>query len=164
MTPWGSGNLYLDWNLGDTVDRRRLPRQRVLEGASVMLIGEVAKVAGMTPKTLRFYEEQGLLPPAQRGPNGYRQYGDDSVARLDFIARGRAAGLSVSQIRNILAVGEPGNAPCAHVQDILAGQLAELDQKIAELTALRAAVAASYEAVAAGNPAACDQSRVCSYL
>lgn len=129
-----------------------------------MLIGEIAKAAGMTPKTLRFYEEQGLLPPAQRGTNGYRQYNDDSVARLDFIARGRAAGLSVSQIRNILAVKEPGNAPCAHVQDILAGQLAELDLKIAELTALRAGVAASYEAVAAGNPAACDQSRVCSYL
>lgn len=129
-----------------------------------MLIGEAAKAAGMTPKTLRFYEEQGLLPRAQRGPNGYRQYGDDSAARLDFIARGRAAGLSVSQIRNILAVSEPGNAPCAHVRDMLAGQLTELDLKIEELTALRAGVAASYEAVAAGNPAACDQSRVCSYL
>jgi MerR family transcriptional regulator, copper efflux regulator len=129
-----------------------------------MLIGEVAKAAGMTPKTLRFYEEQGLLPPAQRGSNGYRQYGDDSVDRLDFIARGRAAGLSVSQIRGILAVREPGNAPCAHVRDVLAGQLAELDLKIAALSALRAGVAASYQAVATGDPARCDPSRVCSYL
>lgn len=129
-----------------------------------MLIGEVAKATGMTPKTLRFYEEQGLLPPAQRRSNGYRQYGDDSVARLNFIARGRAAGLSVSQIRSILALREKGNAPCAHVRDILAGQLAGLDLKIAELTALRACVAASYEAVAAGDPASCDQSRICSYL
>lgn len=129
-----------------------------------MLIGEVASAVGMTPKTLRFYEEQGLLPPAERSPNGYRQYGEDSVARLDFIARGRAAGLSVSQIRNILAVSEPDNAPCAHVRDVLAGQLADLDLKIAQLTALRAGVAASYEAVAAGDPAACDQSKVCSYL
>lgn len=129
-----------------------------------MLIGEVAKIAGMTPKTLRFYEDQGLIPPARRGPNGYRQYGGDSIARLDFIARGRAAGLSVNQIRSILAVQEPGNAPCTHVRDVLAGQLAELDLKIAELTALRAGMAASYEAVAAGDPAACDQSRICSYL
>lgn len=129
-----------------------------------MLIGEAAAAAGMTPKTLRFYEEQGLLPPARRGPNGYRQYGEDSVARLDFIARGRTAGLSVAQIRSILAVREPGTAPCAHVRDVLAGQLAELDLKIAELTALRAGVAASYAAVAAGDPAACDQSRICSYL
>lgn len=129
-----------------------------------MLIGEVAKAAGMTPKTLRFYEEQGLLPPAQRAPNGYRQYGDDSLARLDFIARGRAAGLSVGQIRTILAVREPGNAPCTHVRDTLAGQLAELDHKIAELTSLRASVAASYVAVAAGDPELCDRSRVCSYL
>lgn len=129
-----------------------------------MLIGEAAAAAGMTPKTLRFYEEQGLLPPARRGPNGYRQYGEDSVARLDFIARGRTAGLSVAQIQSILAVREPGTAPCAHVRDVLAGQLAELDLKIAELTALRAGVAASYAAVAAGDPAACDQSRICSYL
>lgn len=129
-----------------------------------MLIGEVASAAGMTPKSLRFYEGQGLLPPAKRSPNGYRQYGEDSLARLDFIARGRAAGLSVSQIRNILAVSEPGSAPCAHVKDVLAGQLADLDLKIAQLTALRAGVAASYDAVAAGDPAACDQSKVCSYL
>lgn len=129
-----------------------------------MLIGEVASAAGMSSKTLRFYEEQGLLPPARRSANGYRQYSDDTLARLDFIARGRAAGLSLSQIRNILAVSEPGDAPCAHVKDVLAGQLAELDLKIAELTTLRAGVAASYDAVAAGSPAACDQSKVCSYL
>lgn len=129
-----------------------------------MLIGEVASAAGMSSKTLRFYEEQGLLPPARRSANGYRQYSGDTLARLDFIARGRAAGLSLSQIRNILAVSEPGDAPCAHVKDVLAGQLAELDLKIAELTTLRAGVAASYDAVAAGSPAACDQSKVCSYL
>ena len=129
-----------------------------------MLIGEVASAAGMSSKTLRFYEEQGLLPPARRSANGYRQYSDGTLARLDFIARGRAAGLSLSQIRNILAVSEPGDAPCAHVKDVLAGQLAELDLKIAELTTLRAGVAASYDAVAAGSPAACDQSKVCSYL
>ena len=129
-----------------------------------MLIGEVASAAWMSSKTLRFYEEQGLLPPARRSANGYRQYSDDTLARLDFIARGRAAGLSVSQIRTILAVSEPGDAPCAHVKDVLAGQLAELDLKIAELTTLRAGVAASYDAVAAGSPAACDQSKVCSYL
>ncbi|MFC8411788.1 heavy metal-responsive transcriptional regulator [Arthrobacter sp. NPDC057259] len=129
-----------------------------------MRIGEVAKTVGMTPKTLRFYEEQGLLPPAPRGTNGYRHYDADSLDRLDFIVRGRAAGLSVNQIRSILAVREPGSAPCAHVRDILAGQLAELDSRIAELTALRAGVAASYQVVAAGDPAACDQSRICSYL
>ena len=105
-----------------------------------------------------------MLPPARRSANGYRQYSGDTLARLDFIARGRAAGLSLSQIRNILAVSEPGDAPCAHVKDVLAGQLAELDLKIAELTTLRAGVAASYDAVAAGSPAACDQSKVCSYL
>lgn len=129
-----------------------------------MRIGEVARAVGMTPKTLRFYEEQGLLPPARRSANGYRQYDEGSVNRLDFIARSRVAGLSIHQIRSILAILEPGSAPCTHVGDILADQLAELDLKIAELTALRVRVAASYESVASGDPAACDQSRICSYL
>jgi DNA-binding transcriptional MerR regulator len=129
-----------------------------------MLIGEVAAASGMTRKALRFYEEQGLLPPAERAANGYRQYGEDALGRLDFIIRCRTAGLTVSQIRNILAVRDPGHAPCAHVRDVLADQLTRLDRQIAELTALRAVVAASYAAVAAGDPSECDTGRICSYL
>ncbi|HEY1157752.1 MAG TPA: heavy metal-responsive transcriptional regulator [Arthrobacter sp.] len=129
-----------------------------------MYIGEAAKAAGMTPKTLRFYGEQGLLPAAGRGANGYRQYSEDSLARLDFIARGRAAGLSVNQIRTIIALREPETAPCAHVREVLAAQLDDLDRRIAGLTAVRAGMAASYEAVAAGSPDDCDPAKVCSYL
>lgn len=129
-----------------------------------MLIGEIARVTGLTTKTLRFYEGEGLLPPARRAANGYREYDAASIDRLDFIARARAAGLSIAQIRRILAMREPGHAPCLHVRDVLAGQLAELDQKIRELTSLRAAVESSLATVASGDPADCDPSKVCSYL
>ena len=57
----------------------------------MMRIGEAAAAAGMTTKTLRFYEDSGLLPAAKRSSNGYRDYTEDSVARLEFIRRGRAA-------------------------------------------------------------------------
>ncbi len=59
-----------------------------------MRIGELAAATGTTTKTLRFYEDAGLLHPAGRTPTGYRQYSEDAVARLDFIRRGRSAGLT----------------------------------------------------------------------
>lgn len=129
-----------------------------------MLIGNAAAAAGVSTKAVRFYEEQGLLPTPERSANGYRKYAPDTVGRLDFIRRGRAAGLSVAQLRHILSVRDPGNAPCSHVRDALAGQLAALDAQIAELTTLRTLMAESHAAVEAGDPAACDTGKVCSYL
>lgn len=130
----------------------------------MMRIGEAAAEAGMTPKALRFYEDRGLLPHTGREPNGYRVYGPETVKRLEFIRRGRAAGLTLAQIGGILAVHDRGNAPCTHVQDALASQLESLDAQIAELTELRAAVAGTLASVAVGSPTACDRDEICSYL
>lgn len=130
----------------------------------MMRIGEAAAAAGLTAKTLRFYENRGLLPAAERAPNGYRDYAQETVSRLEFIRRGRSAGLSLAQIGDVLSVRDLGQAPCVHVRDLLAKQLTDLDAQIAELTALRATVAEFREAVAAGDPAACDPERICSYL
>jgi DNA-binding transcriptional MerR regulator len=127
-------------------------------------IGEAAQTAGMTSKTLRFYEENGLLPAAERTSNGYRDYPDETIVRLDFIRRGRAAGLALAQIREILRLHDAGHAPCTHVRDLLADQLASLDARIAELVALRATVAGYHSAAAAADPDACDAGRICSYL
>lgn len=129
-----------------------------------MRIGEAAAAAGMTTKTLRFYEQQGLVPLPERSSNGYRDYPPDVVARLDFIRRGKLAGLSLTEIRDILQVRDAGEAPCIHVADHLARQLASLDDQIAELTALRAVVADLHGTVARGDPGRCDPDRICSYL
>ncbi|ACL42460.1 heavy metal-responsive transcriptional regulator [Pseudarthrobacter chlorophenolicus] len=129
-----------------------------------MRIGEAAAAAGMTTKTLRFYEDRGLLPPAHRATNGYRDYGGEAITRLEFIRRGRAAGLTLAQISDILTVRDHGTAPCTHVRDLLARQLADLDAQIAELTALRAAVAEFHDTAAAGDPRKCDPDQICSYL
>lgn len=129
-----------------------------------MRIGEAAAAAGMTTKALRFYEQQGLLPPAERSANGYRDYPPETVARLQFIRRSKVAGLALAEIRDILRVHDAGQVPCAHVVDQLAQQLAALDEQIAELVALRATVAEYYQAAAAGDPAQCDAERICSYL
>lgn len=127
-------------------------------------IGEAARAAGMTSKALRFYEEFGLLPATERTANGYRHYTGETINRLDFIRRGRAAGLALTQIREILILRDAGRAPCTHVRDLLAGQLAGLDAQIAELVALRATVAEYHAVAAAADPDACDADRICSYL
>ncbi|MHA7176904.1 heavy metal-responsive transcriptional regulator [Arthrobacter sp. Sr24] len=129
-----------------------------------MRIGEIAAATGLTAKTLRFYEDRGLLPAPDRAPNGYRDYAQESVNRLEFIRRGRAAGLTLSQIGGILAVRDVGQTPCNHVRDLLGKQLDDLDARIAELTALRATVAEIHDVAATGDPATCDPDYICSYL
>lgn len=129
-----------------------------------MRIGEAAEAAGLTAKTLRFYEDRGLLPEPDRSANGYRDYGTETVTRLEFIRRSRTAGLTLNQISEILRIRDTGQAPCAHVHELLAAQLTDLDQRIAELVALRSAVADFHEAAATADPAACDPEQICSYL
>jgi DNA-binding transcriptional MerR regulator len=129
-----------------------------------MQIGALAAASGTTTKTLRFYEGAGLLPPAPRTPSGYRDYSPDTVARLDFIRRGRAGGLTLAQIRRILDIRDAGTAPCRHVHELLTARVAELDRQIADLTALRTAVATLRNAAATGDPSHCDPATVCEYL
>jgi len=87
-----------------------------------------------------------------------------TVGRLDFIHRGRIAGLTLDQIRDILRVRDPGDAPCIHVRDLLTKQLTDLDRQIAELVALRSAVADYHGNVAVADPVDCDPDLICSYL
>ena len=105
-----------------------------------------------------------FFPPAERSANGYREYADDTVSRLEFIRRSHVAGLSLAQIQGILRIRDSGATPCAHVSDVLARQLMDLDRQIAEITALRETVAGYHAAGAAADPAGCDPDRICSYL
>lgn len=102
-----------------------------------MRIGQLAEATGTTTKTLRFYEESGLLPPTERLASGYRDYAEEAVGRVGFIHRGQAAGLTLAQIRQILKIREHGQTPCSHVQGLLGERLRELDAQISELLALR---------------------------
>lgn len=129
-----------------------------------MRIGELAAATGTTTKQLRFYEDSGLLPPAERTSGGYRDYNDDAVDRLDFIRRGRAAGLTLKQIREVIDIRDTGTAPCAHVQELLDVRLTDLDRQIADLQALRESVAHLRDGAAHANPADCHAEEVCRYL
>lgn len=129
-----------------------------------MRIGEAAAATGLTTKTIRFYEGRGLLPPAERAANGYRDYAHDTLSRLEFIRRSQVAGLTLAQIQDILRIRDAGSTPCSHVRDVLARQLTDLDRQIAEITALRATVAQYHAAAEAADPESCDPERICSFL
>lgn len=102
-----------------------------------MRIGQLAKCAGINPRTLRYYERIGLLAPSSRTDAGYRIYTRDDADRLSFIRRAQATGLSLAEIADIISVLEGGAAPCRHVRNLSETKVVEIDDRIAELQVLR---------------------------
>jgi MerR family transcriptional regulator, copper efflux regulator len=104
-----------------------------------LTIGALARITGIAAKTIRFYEEIGLLPPARRTANRYRRYGQADVNRLVLLRRIRLLGVPLPEAKPLLA--EADDARCADVQrELLAlvdARLAALDRELAELHALR---------------------------
>jgi DNA-binding transcriptional MerR regulator len=98
-----------------------------------MKIGELARRTGTTTKTIRFYEQAGLLPAPSRTNAGYRDYGPEVVDRLDFVRRAQSAGLSLRDIRQVLAIADRGDAPCEHVVSVLQARLDQVRATLAEL-------------------------------
>ena len=129
-----------------------------------MRIGELADAAGTTAKTLRFYEDQGLLPPAGRTPSGYRNYTAETIARIDFIHRGQAAGLTLAQIQQILHIRDHGQAHCSHVRDLLDARLTDIDQQLRQLHDLRDTLAGLRDQAEHVEPDTCSSDQVCRYL
>lgn len=102
-----------------------------------MLIGETADEIGINPKTVRYYESIGLIPEAERTDAGYRDYGPEDVERLRFIRAGQRLGLSLDDIREVLAVRERGEQPCTYVVEVVRRRTEEIDRQVRELLALR---------------------------
>ena len=113
-------------------------------------VAELAEAVGVRPDTIRYYERAGLLPPPDRSPAGYRQYGVVAVDRLRFIQGAQRLGLRLADIRTLLAVRDTGVCPCEPAEQLLQRRIAEVDAEISRLTTLRHEMAA----MAAALPAA----------
>lgn len=129
-----------------------------------MRIGELARRAGTTTKTLRFYEQAGLLPEPDRTPSGYRDYDPAVLDRLAFVKAAQAAGLTLAEIREIVAIREAQGPPCEHVAGLLDAHAADLDQRINELTDLRHEVERLRARARDLDPAACGAAVVCHVI
>ncbi len=104
-----------------------------------MNIGEASRLSGLPPKTIRYYEEVGLLAPARAG-NGYRDYRERDVHLLRFLQRSRSLGFSIEEARKLLALYDDGGRQSADVRAMASGRIAEIDRKIAELKSLKRAL------------------------
>lgn len=101
-------------------------------------ISEVAERTGLPTSTIRYYESAGLIEPAERGPNGYRRYGETDVERLAFIAGAKRLNLGLAEVRQLVAARESNL--CEHVQHdmrtVVEMRLTETRAQIAELARL----------------------------
>ncbi len=110
-----------------------------------LLIGEAARLAGLNPKTIRFYEEIGLIAPTGRTTSGYRLFDEEAVSRLGFIKKAQALGFTLTEIGEILALRDGGAMPCDHVEIEVNRKVAAIEERIAELARLKASLEALLE-------------------
>lgn len=129
-----------------------------------MLIGEASERCGVPTKTLRYYEEIGLLDRPERSPSGYRHYDDEVLERVAFIRSSQALGFSLGEIRSIIALRDQGEAPCGHVLELVQRRSREIDQTIRDLRALKAELARLVARAGHLDPVDCDASRVCHLI
>ncbi|MDP2697738.1 Cu(I)-responsive transcriptional regulator [Thalassospira sp.] len=101
-----------------------------------MNISEASRICGLPAKTIRYYEEIGLIMPG-RLANGYRDYGDTDLHKLGFLQRSRGLGFSVEDCRMLLSLYEDRNRASGDVKKLAQDHLTEIDRKIAELKGLR---------------------------
>lgn len=121
----------------------------------VLTIGQLAKAAGVTTPTIRYYEEIGLLPKPGRSAAGQRLYAESELERLTFIRRCRDFGFSIDQVRILAGLSISAEQDCSQVRDMAHAHLGEVRRKLAELRALEASLKAfanQCDTVCAGGP------------
>ena len=129
-----------------------------------MRIGELAEQAGVSTKTVRYYESIGLVPDAPRTRSGYREYEADAVERLRFIRDAQTAGLSLTEIASILELKDRGEGSCEHTRDLVHRHLAEIDEQIERLHATRHELLHLAERADHTDPADCTDPHRCQVI
>ena len=119
-----------------------------------MNIGEVSQAAGLPAKTIRYYEDIGLITPL-RDANGYRRFAQTHLHKLAFLARARGLGFSIEQCRTLLALYEDRARASADVKALAETHLAEIDAKMAELAEMRRVLADLVHACAGDHRTDC---------
>jgi MerR family copper efflux transcriptional regulator len=129
-----------------------------------MRIGELAEQVGISTKAIRYYEQIGILTPPARTSSGYRTYDETALGRLGFVRAAQALGLTLGEIRRIIAFRDDGAAPCAHVTALLQRRAAELDARIRELQQLRGELRQLAERATTLDPEQCPPERICHVI
>ena len=115
-----------------------------------MFIGEVAKRAGVSAHTIRYYEAERLIGQPARSASGYRVYSPRVIDELAFVRRAQSLGLSLTETREILNLGRSGKSPCERVAHICEMRLADIERRMDELRTFRDNLRAAYRAAKSG--------------
>ena len=126
-----------------------------------MRIGQLAAQSGYSVRTIRFYEQAGLLPAPERTPSGYRIYDQDAITRLRFVRSAQRLGLSLAEIAEVLQVRDCQGPPCTYVTKLIETHISALEDRVKELTALRDELRARLPLDAEPDPTRCPPDQVC---
>lgn len=118
-------------------------------------IGALSDLAGVKVPTIRYYEDIGLIAHAPRTASNRRTYGNEDIRRLRFIRHARDLGFEVEAIRQLLDLASDPNRPCSVADAIARRHLADIDEKIARLSALKSEVARMIENCSHGSIGEC---------
>jgi len=127
-------------------------------------IGELSQRTGTPTKTIRYYEEIGVLPAPERAPNGYRDYPEDAVNRLAFVREAQATGLALTEIASILDLRSQGEATCHHVIDLLERHLTAIDRHLKNLRQTRRQLVTLTDRARSLDPAQCRDPNRCQTI
>lgn len=129
-----------------------------------MFIGEIAAKSAVPIKTIRYYEEIGVLATPARSPSGYREYDAHVIERLRFIRASKAIGLSLGEIREIVAFRDRGDVPCEHVLALLLRHAKEVEERLVELELARITLGRLVSRARRLRPADCSPGDVCHLI
>lgn len=119
--------------------------ERVADGADDMAIGALAEATGLSAHTLRYYEDQGLIPQVERNGAGHRRYRPEHVRWIGLLDRLRASGMSISRMRDYVELAVCGDGTVDERRTLLETHEADIGARIAELEACRAVVRAKID-------------------
>lgn len=118
--------------------------------------GEVAARAGVNVQTLRYYERKGLLQEPERRPSGYREYAPDAVQLIRFIKRAQELGFTLAEVEDLLQLRSSEDTACAEVQNAAEEKIADIEERIRHLRAMKRALGALVASCATeGSPRCC---------
>lgn len=129
-----------------------------------MRIGQLAERAEISTATVRYYESIGLMPEAERTAGGYREYGPEDLERLLFVRDAQTAGLSLTQIGDVLTMKADGESTCGHTAELLRHHLADIDAQVVRLMATRAALQQLVSRAESLDPADCGDPNRCQVI
>lgn len=106
--------------------------------SEALTVSALAKRTGVPSRTIRYWEQRGLLPKAARSHTGYRLFGSDGLQYVDFIRKAKDVGLTLAEIRTVLALSQAGRNPCPEVTRWVVQKTKAVEQQIRLLHALHA--------------------------